>query len=252
MPLKVLTVDDSKTIRMIVKKAFTPYDCELFEAENGVEGLACAAREKPDLIVLDITMPVMNGAEMLERMRKEEALAKIPVIMLTAESGKENVMKIIKLGVKDYMVKPFKGEQLIERVLRIVKLKPKQGVPENDHGAQKYFSFEDDIYRLTMPATVNRITAGEMEGALKARIKEMANSKKNKIVLDLSRVSEMSVSLVKLIVSIVNHCQSATINVRLMGSSGLGDELKEFKEMSAMAIAATFEEAKAAFLRRAE
>jgi DNA-binding response OmpR family regulator len=125
MAYKILTVDDSKTIRMIVKKAFNPYNCELYEGENGVEGLAIAAKEKPDLIILDITMPVMTGLEMLEKLKMEKELASIPVIMLTAESGKENVMKIVKMGVKDYIVKPFKGEQLIERAKGILKLIPK-------------------------------------------------------------------------------------------------------------------------------
>src|SRR4030042_3896402 len=104
MALKVLTVDDSKTMRMIVKKAFKPYECELFEAENGIEGLSIAGREKPDLIILDITMPVMTGTEMLEKLKVDPLLKDIPVIMLTAESGKENVMKIVKMGIKDYMV----------------------------------------------------------------------------------------------------------------------------------------------------
>jgi DNA-binding response OmpR family regulator len=124
MGYKILTVDDSKTIRMIVKKAFAPYNCTMFEGENGVEGLAIAAKEKPDLIILDITMPVMTGTEMLEKLKTEKELKDIPVIMLTAESGKDNVMKIVKMGIKDYMVKPFKGEQLIERAKGILKLKP--------------------------------------------------------------------------------------------------------------------------------
>jgi DNA-binding response OmpR family regulator len=124
MAYKILTVDDSKTIRMIVKKAFKPYNCELFEGENGVEGLAIAAKEQPDLIILDITMPVMTGIEMLGKLKAENDLKDIPVIMLTAESGKENVMQIVKMGVKDYIVKPFKGEQLIERAKNILKLRP--------------------------------------------------------------------------------------------------------------------------------
>ena len=124
MASKILTVDDSKTIRMIVKKAFKPYNCELFEGENGVEGLAIAAKEQPDLIILDITMPVMTGIEMLGKLKAESDLKDIPVIMLTAESGKENVMQIVKMGVKDYIVKPFKGEQLIERAKNILKLRP--------------------------------------------------------------------------------------------------------------------------------
>ena len=130
MALRVLTVDDSKTIRMIVKKAFKDFDCELFEAENGVEGLAVAAKEKPGLIVLDITMPVMNGIEMIGRLKEEPGLKDIPVIMLTAESGKDNVMQIVKMGVKDYMVKPFKGKDLIERVEKIITLKSKSGEDE--------------------------------------------------------------------------------------------------------------------------
>ena len=124
MAYKILTVDDSKTIRMIVKKAFKPYNCELYEGENGVEGLAIAAKEMPDLIILDIPMPVMTGIEMLGKLKAESDLKDIPVIMLTAESGKENVMQIVKMGVKDYIVKPFKGEQLIERAKNILKLRP--------------------------------------------------------------------------------------------------------------------------------
>ena len=125
MALKVLTVDDSKTIRMTVKKAFKDYDCDMFEAENGVEGLATAAKEKPDLIVLDITMPVMNGIEMLAKLKEKADLKNISVIMLTAESGKDNVMQIAKMGVKDYMVKPFNGQDLIDRVEKIIQLPPK-------------------------------------------------------------------------------------------------------------------------------
>jgi len=123
MAFKILTTDDSLTIRKIVKKAFKGYNCELFEASNGVEGLAAAVREAPDLILLDVTMPVMTGMEMLEKLKGAPETEKIPVIMLTAESGKENVTKAVRMGVKDYIVKPFKGDELIERVNKILRLK---------------------------------------------------------------------------------------------------------------------------------
>ncbi len=125
MSTKILTVDDSKTIRLIVKRAFAPYDCAVFEAANGEEGLAVAAAEKPDLIVLDITMPVMDGVTMLTRLKGNPALKDIPVIMLTAESGRENVANIASLGVRDYLVKPFKDGQLMEKVIRVVPLQKK-------------------------------------------------------------------------------------------------------------------------------
>lgn len=125
MPTKILSVDDSKTIRMIVKRTFAPYDCVVCEAANGEEGLTKAAAEKPDLIILDITMPVMDGVTMLIKLKESPELKGIPVIMLTAESGRENVAYIAKLGVHDYLVKPFKDEQLIEKVNRVVTLTKK-------------------------------------------------------------------------------------------------------------------------------
>ena len=122
MATKILSVDDSRTIRLIVGKAFRPYDCTVLEAANGEEGLAVATREKPELIILDVTMPVMDGVTMLTKLKENPELKPIPVIMLTAESGRENVLLIAKLGVRDYLVKPFKEDQLIEKAGRCVTL----------------------------------------------------------------------------------------------------------------------------------
>lgn len=130
MPIKILSVDDSRTIRLIVGRAFLPYDCQMCEASNGEEGLAVAAREKPDLIILDVTMPVMDGVTMLTKLKEDPELKAIPVVMLTAESGRENVLQIAKLGVRDYLVKPFKENQLIEKAGRIVNLQKKAAAPQ--------------------------------------------------------------------------------------------------------------------------
>jgi len=122
MAIKILSVDDSRTIRLIVGRAFKSYDVTVIEAGNGEEGLAVAAREKPELIILDVTMPVMDGVTMLTRLKADPELKGIPVIMLTAESGRENVLQIARLGVRDYLVKPFKEEQIIEKASRCVTL----------------------------------------------------------------------------------------------------------------------------------
>ncbi len=122
---KILTVDDSKTIRMIIAKAFKPFDCEVLEASNGVEGLAMAGKERPDLIILDLTMPIMDGFETLTKLKSDPELKAIPVVMLTAEAGRENVLRIARQGVRDYLVKPFKEDLVVERVGRIIDLKPK-------------------------------------------------------------------------------------------------------------------------------
>ena len=124
MSLKILTVDDSKAVRIIVKKSFTEFDVEIHEAANGVEGLALANKYNPDIILLDVTMPVMDGVEMLTKLKADPATKSIPVIMLTAEAGRDNVLKIAKIGIRDYIVKPFKDDVLIEKISRIIDLRP--------------------------------------------------------------------------------------------------------------------------------
>ena len=124
MSVTILTVDDSRAVRMIIKKAFKSYACDIQEAGNGVEGLAMAEKIQPDLILLDITMPVMDGVEMLTKLKSDRSLKHIPVIMLTAEAGRQTVMKIAKLGIRDYIVKPFQESVLLSKVNRVVELRP--------------------------------------------------------------------------------------------------------------------------------
>lgn len=157
MRYKVLTVDDSKTVRIIVKRAFKPYDCEIFEAANGVEGLAIAAKENPDLILLDVTMPVMDGVEMLTKLKSDAALKSIPVIMLTAEGGRDHVLRIAKIGVRDYLAKPFKEGQLLEKCSRVIQLKP---VNEGPAKAESILVPADILVVDDKPAIIQQIQEG--------------------------------------------------------------------------------------------
>ena len=120
---KLLTIDDSKTIRLILARAFKEYDCALIEAANGEEGLKAAAEHKPDLIILDITMPTMDGIQMLTQLRATGD--QTPVIMLTAEGGASSVEKAQHLGVSDYIAKPFQNEALVAKVQKVLPLAKK-------------------------------------------------------------------------------------------------------------------------------
>ena len=211
-----------------------------------VKGLASAAKEKPGLIVLDITMPVMNGIEMLQRLKEEPELKDIPVIMLTAESGKDNVMQIVKMGVKDYMVKPFKGKDLIERVEKIITLKPKSSEGDEEDKAANYFTQHEDIAVLALPPRVTRPLTVEIESHLKAKLTEMAEASANKLILDLCRVVETNVLLIKLIISTLQRCQAAKVAIRVVASAKQGEELKSFQETSEIPVVNTVAEAQAA------
>jgi two-component system cell cycle response regulator len=125
MTPRILSIDDSKTIRLVLARLFRPFVCELREAANGEEGLAIATQEKPDLVILDHNMPVMDGITMLRRMREDPGLKRTPVIMLTAESGLESLATLARLGVRDYLTKPFREEELLAKAGRIIPLTPR-------------------------------------------------------------------------------------------------------------------------------
>lgn len=121
MAHRILTVDDSKTVRIIIRNAFKRFDCEVIEAGHGVEGLE-KAKLKPDVILLDITMPVMDGLQMLAKLHADPELSSIPVIMLTAEGQTTSAQQAIALGSRNYLVKPFTNDLLIQEVKKIIPL----------------------------------------------------------------------------------------------------------------------------------
>ena len=248
MAYKILTVDDSRTIRMIVKKAFAPYDCELFEAENGVEGLAAAAKVNPDLIVLDITMPVMTGIEMLGKLKEDRELGSIPVIMLTAESGKDNVLNIVKMGVKDYIVKPFKGEQLIERARQIIDLK-REGQAKDTSQAPKpddCFKRDGDFLVLSLPGKISRSFGSQIDATVAEKIGQMNASWAHKLIIDLRAVKDIQMNVINLLVALFSNCTRAKIPACLVASPSQTDALKGFQETRDLPTVSSADQAKSA------
>ena len=118
MSPKILSVDDSKTVRRLLARLFEPFNCSLFEAANGEEGLAVAAREKPDLILLDYNMPVMDGISATKAIRESDPNAVI--VMCTAMGQKNMVIEAIQAGAKDFIVKPFEPERVLECVKKLL------------------------------------------------------------------------------------------------------------------------------------
>lgn len=116
----VLTVDDSKVVRAMVARALERYDCRIVEAANGQEAVAAAEKHRPDLILLDITMPVMDGRQALAALRARDTTRAIPVIMLTAERTKEIIVEIAKLGVSGYLLKPFEQQSFDREVGKVL------------------------------------------------------------------------------------------------------------------------------------
>lgn len=112
----ILAVDDITTNIMLLKAVLSRAKYKIITATGGTEALEKVASESPDLILLDIMMPDMDGYEVLRRLKADPATADIPVIFLTALHNPEDIVKGFKLGASDYVSKPFNHEELITRV----------------------------------------------------------------------------------------------------------------------------------------
>lgn len=112
----ILVVDDNEINRDICALNLEHMKVPLHFAENGREGLRVAKEQQPDLILLDIMMPVMDGMEMLRLLKADAALAHIPVLMLTAKSETASIVKALNCGANDYLKKPFAEEEMVARV----------------------------------------------------------------------------------------------------------------------------------------
>lgn len=113
---KILIVDDSKMARKAFIKSISTLNHDVVEATNGEEGLAMARSVKPDLIILDVTMPVMDGAELLSQLKRDEELKSVPVIMLTANSSEEDVRRYKEIGAVDFLGKVFQNDLVPQKV----------------------------------------------------------------------------------------------------------------------------------------
>ncbi len=118
---RILIVDDEIDIVKILEKRLMNQGFKTFKAGNGKEAIEAVKKEKPDLIILDVMMPVMDGFETLGVLRSKLDTAGIPVIMLTAKSDKDSEIRGLEIGADDYITKPFDFEKVLARIKMLLK-----------------------------------------------------------------------------------------------------------------------------------
>ncbi len=119
MPMRILIVDDSRIMRNIVKNTLLSlkYPADVFtEAADGEEAFSILEKSEITLLLLDWNMPNLNGLELVKRLRSLEKFQNLPIIMVTSEAAKYNIIEAVKAGVTDYLVKPVNEKSLQEKI----------------------------------------------------------------------------------------------------------------------------------------
>jgi len=113
---RILVTDDEPITRMLVKLLLEREQFDVVEATNGEQALQIARRDRFDLLLIDLNMPVMDGYQAIHHLRNDVRLTTLPIIVLTAEEGQHVERRVLALGANDYLVKPFEPEVLLARV----------------------------------------------------------------------------------------------------------------------------------------
>ena len=113
---KILVVDDAKNILLVLKMSLKKAGYEVITAMDGITALEKAQEEDPDLILLDILIPKMNGFLVFEALKDEPTTAETPVIFISAKAEDEDLEKARELGAADFLIKPVKQEQLLKNI----------------------------------------------------------------------------------------------------------------------------------------
>jgi DNA-binding response OmpR family regulator len=120
--MHVLLVEDDPDVRALLRRLLVRrFDCTVTEAANGVEALEALARSGADLVLLDLGLPLLDGVEVLEAIRRDRTYGSLPVVVSTARGDAEVVTQVIELGISDYLVKPFEPDALADRLGRVIR-----------------------------------------------------------------------------------------------------------------------------------
>ena len=119
-PPTVLIADDDPVSLCVLHHCLTSTGFSVITAQDGRDVLALMERETPDLVVLDVMMPVMDGMEALRRAKADQKLRSIPILMVTSREQDTDIVSALNLGAADYLVKPFMPAELAARAVRIV------------------------------------------------------------------------------------------------------------------------------------
>ena len=121
---KILVCDDDPNIRNIIDFGLQAEGFQVLVAADGAEALELARREAPDLVILDVMMPGSDGVEVCAALKQDEATRHLPVLLLTARTGKQDRDRGLAAGADDYITKPFSPGRLVEKVQSVLGVRP--------------------------------------------------------------------------------------------------------------------------------
>jgi two-component system, cell cycle response regulator len=183
---RLLIVEDSATMRRVMRRFLDSTGYVIFEAGDGEEALRLAARERPDVILLDVQIPLLDGFGVLASLQTDAALSEIPVVLVTARSEAQDVADGLHRGAHDYLRKPFQQPELIARVQAAMRTKALRD-ELRARNAQLELMVSTDL----VTGLLNRRATDEQLGSLVSRSRRHATAL-SVLIVDVDRLHEIN------------------------------------------------------------
>ena len=131
MSRKILVIDDDPVGTRLIEYTLKQRGYQVLAAQNGVEGLKKARNEEPDLIILNVMLPGMDGFQLLSILKENDETAHIPVVLISSLAGEQDILKGLEIGATDYVLKPFSPRVLHLKVKKLIGIKNEHIAPHH-------------------------------------------------------------------------------------------------------------------------
>lgn len=207
----ILAIDDDTNLLKLIEAQLKNLDYKVITAINGEIGFKLAHEGNPDLILLDIMMPVMDGFEVLKQLQRNSLTKNIPVIMLTSKSQKEDVQAAMQMGVVDYIIKPYKIDSFSKKIETAIKYK---NLKEAEDADSELVKIQRDTGR-TIISFKNRLHDRKMLEEVRRLFSRgfLALTKMDVIVIDLRTLSDLSEDEVPILSRIIEIFAGKTVHI---------------------------------------
>jgi chemosensory pili system protein ChpA (sensor histidine kinase/response regulator) len=136
-PTLVMVVDDSVTVRKVTSRLLERNGMNVLTAKDGVDAISQLQEHKPDIMLLDIEMPRMDGFEVATLVRHDEHLKDLPIIMITSRTGEKHRERALAIGVNEYLGKPYQESLLLESIAKLVDRQPAERHPTDSRSTER-------------------------------------------------------------------------------------------------------------------
>ncbi|MDD5066173.1 MAG: response regulator [bacterium] len=205
---KVLVVDDDTNLQNLVEETLNYEGYEVVTADNGYSAISMIKEEAPGLIILDLIIPRLDGFKLCKKLKEDIKTRNIPILVISAQTRREVIIELLKLGIKNFLAKPFNVNDLVKRVKELYIQSP--SLPELSNLTVKYFT-NNDILNIKLAGA---LTIEDIPILIK-NIEQRVFDAIGKVILNVIDLENLDTDEIKMLEEIKNYFEPRNVKIKI-------------------------------------